>query len=202
MLENIIETFDKNYQRLENLIATYERLSGTTSGRRNALQLDLLRSTVVFAHSSLENFIRDLQYWKLPESDKEVLNEVSLIGVEHRRKKFSLGELQDFKELKVAQVIENSIREHLDQQSYNNVNDLVNALRTCGLQENKELTELYPKLDTLIQRRHHIVHQADINIQSGRGHHRFRSISLQRVRNWINTIDEFALQIIKQLSYE
>lgn len=94
MFEDIMFTFDKNFLRLNNLIGLYKSLS-TGSGRRPTNSLDVLRATSVLAHSTLEDYLRNLLMWRLPLQNKDKIIHIPLTGASEngRATKFTLGDL-------------------------------------------------------------------------------------------------------------
>lgn len=198
MLLEITDTFDSNYKRLTNLVTLYESLRSANPGRSSTQQLELLRATVVFTHSTLEDFLRNLQVWKIPETDSDKLNQIWLLESQ-RKTKFSFQDLFKYKSLKVESLIEQSVKNHLDYESYNKTSDIITAIESCGLQVTEEIRRLFPTISELMERRHHIVHRADRNYKDGSGHHRYNSLNLRQVNSWIGAIDNLAEQLIKQI---
>ncbi len=182
-------------------MSLYEGLKTANQGRSSTSHLELLRATVVLAHSTLEDFIRSLQSWKMPLTDTEKLNNVWLID-NPRKTKFSFQEIYKHRSLKVQTLLEKSVRSYLNHQSYNNPNDLASAIESCGLEVTNPIKELFPVIESLMNRRHHIVHQADRNDQVGSGHHKYKSLNLRDVKSWIRTIDSLAEYLIIQIHNE
>lgn len=199
-----MSAYDKNFERLNNLIGLYESLTVNNLGRRSAKQLDLLRATVVLIHSTLEDLLRSIQAWKLPMvADQEQLNRISLAGTNNkgRAAKFSMGELLNHRGKSVDELIETSIKEHLGYQSFNSSSDVVSALKSCGIEITLDIETLLPELNGMMERRHKIVHEADRVEILGRGNHRIRSISLEQVKRWKLQVDRLSVHIVKQLGY-
>ena len=203
MLDDIMLVYEKNFQRLDNLIALYESLSTRDAGRKNVSQLDLLRATVVLMHSTLEDFLRSLLAWKLPFADSEILNNISLVGtsLDGRKTKFELGQLVEFKEKTIQEVIDLSVSEYLETKSFSNTKEIAGSLKSIGVEITQEIQEKFTNLDQMIKRRHKIVHEADRNNIGGSGNHRIRSISVKQVKEWKSTVDKLSTLIVKQLAY-
>lgn len=129
------------------------------------------------------------------------MNEVALAGIDEKnRTKFQLGELLVYRESTVGELIALSIDEHLARSSFNNVNDLVKFLRDVGADLSPEVRNtLFPKISTMMDRRHHIVHQADRSDSVGSGIHRYKSLSLRQVLDWKASVDRFVLEVNKLL---
>lgn len=121
---------------------------------------DILRAALVFLHATLEDFLRSVLAWKLPESSRDEIDNIPLLGQTQKTpEKFTLGSLVTFKDLSVDKLIRKSIHDHLDKWvSFNNVAQINSALRTCGI----DLGSFdYRTLGSIMLRRHEIVHRAD-----------------------------------------
>lgn len=174
-------------------------------GRKTGYHLDLLRSTTVLAHSTLEDYLRSVLMWKLPSvADGTRLNQVQLVGMSstgNRETKFKLGDLVTHKGKTVDEVIEASIIEHLGMMSFNNTTDIASAMKSIGVEVTEPMRDCFPLLDEMIKRRHNIVHRADRdgNRPIGSGNHAYRSISLVKVNSWINEMDKFVNEVNSHL---
>lgn len=94
MKVQIEQRLQDNITRVKSMVTIYEsHIQGSGSGRRGYLQTDVLRAATVFLHASLEDLLRSLSYWKLPEAKKEIIDKIPLIGYQGNLKKFLLGEL-------------------------------------------------------------------------------------------------------------
>ena len=92
-IEDLMLTFDSNIRRINQLLILYDVLAAG-SGRKSTYHLEILRASVVFLHSTMEDYLRSLLSWKLPSSGPSRLNEIALAGADEKNKtKFSLGEL-------------------------------------------------------------------------------------------------------------
>lgn len=200
MISEITDTFDSNIGRVNNLISLYRSIT-VGPGRKPTNSSDLLRATVVILHSTLEDFLRNLLVWKLPDQDSSKLENVPLIGKSStgKKTKFHLGELVEHKNRQVEDLIKDSVTEYLNMQSFNSTVDIAKALSSMGIEINEPIRNCFPKLEVMIKRRHNIVHQADRQNESGKGYHRVKSISLNQVNGWKEKVDELTLQIIRAL---
>lgn len=200
MISEITDTFDSNIGRVNNLISLYRSIT-VGPGRKPTNSSDLLRATVVILHSTLEDFLRNLLVWKLPDQDSSKLENVPLIGKSStgKKTKFHLGELVEHKNRQVEDLIKDSVSEYLNMQSFNSTVDIAKALSSMGIEINEPIRNCFPKLEVMIKRRHNIVHQADRQNESGKGYHRVKSISLNQVNGWKEKVDELTLQIIRAL---
>ena len=93
MLDDILYIYDKNFGRSNSLLKLYKDLTKGKKGRRPVAYIDLLRVTVVMLHSTLEDFLRNLLTWRLPNSTKDKLNKIPLFSSDYdpRKTKFELG---------------------------------------------------------------------------------------------------------------
>lgn len=198
MLEQIRSNFDNNLDRVRNLVDLYsDKLAGPGQGRRPVNSTDVLRAGTVLLHATLEEFLRGVSRWKLPQADEEALNQIPLVGLD-RPIKFFLGKLALHRGRTIDEVISDSINLHLSRSSFNNTSDIAGLLQSISLDEDR-VKHLYPRLSELINRRHHIVHRADLDERPGRGHHRTKSIGTKTMRIWIDTVVEFAAIVCNQL---
>nr|WP_276904091.1 HEPN domain-containing protein [Pedobacter kyonggii] len=202
MLDDIMFIYDKNYGRTTSLINLYANLTVARRGRRTTEQLDLLRVTVVLLHSTMEDFLRNLLNWKLPTASKEKINKVPLYtsSYDPRKTKFELGELIEHSNKTVAEIIGVSVREYLNSVSFNNTNDIVKNLNDIQVNISEDMKRYFAGLDEMIKRRHNIVHQADRDFLVGSMVHKIKSISLDQVRKWQNAVDNFVLEVVKELN--
>jgi len=188
----------RNLDRVRALVATYTSLRGAGQGRRNVQQSDVLRAAVVFLHATLEDFLRSLQQWKLPLAGEDSLNNVALTGQQGRPERFLLGKLAGFRGKTVEELINLSVTEHLGRSTYNNASEIAAALTGVGV--NPQLVNQYfPALDSLMKRRHNIVHRADENVAIGRGHFRAMTISVAAVNDWVAVTDAFTRDVLNHL---
>lgn len=200
MIEDVMLVFDGNIRRINRLLVLYSDLAAGP-GRKSTYQLEILRASVVLLHSTMEDYLRNLLKWKLPQAGEIRMNEITLAGItEKNRSKFQLGELLAFRGKSVSEIIDLSIDEHLAKTSFNNVRDLSKFLRDVGVElADSVKNDLFPKLEQMMMRRHHIVHQADRSDKIGSGLHRYKSLNSKQVLNWKSSVDRFVLEVNKLL---
>lgn len=201
MIDDIIYIYDKNFGRSNSLLKLYKDLTIGKKGRRPVAYIDLLRVTVVMLHSTLEDYLRNLLTWKLPNSTKEKLNKIPLYSSEYdpRKTKFELGELIEHKDKKISELINLSVVKYLDGESFNNTTDINSALLNINLHVDDSIKKYYGELDKMIKRRHKIVHKADKDNLKNISNHNLETIDLQNVELWQKTVDQFVLETIKKL---
>jgi len=115
------------------------------------------------------------------------------------RKGRTLEELCKHKELSVEELIEKSVNQYLDRQSFNNVKEISGALERIGVVVTDDMRLHFDSLNTMILRRHSIVHQADREKRSGQGYHEAKSVTILKVKKWMRGVDEFMSEIAKQI---
>lgn len=199
LMEELTEHALTNYGRVENLIQVYESLTKNKKGRRSNLEIDILRSAVVFTHATLEDGMRVIGRHYLPQCDREVIDQIPLVGINGKGKaeKFFLGRLVEHASKSVDEIILESIKSYLDKTSYTSASDISGALSTYKIDQTK-VKPLYPLLDEMIKRRHHIVHKADKVDSPGPGKQYGKSLSAKQVRKWNDTVNHFFALITEE----
>lgn len=199
MKQQIEERLTENIGRVKNLVDIYEsHLQDTGSGRRGHLKTDVLRAATVFLHAAVEDFLRGLAYWKLPQADAATLNNVALVGHEGRPQKFYLGELAAHRGKSVDELITASVDEHLERSNYNNTDEVSAFLTSIGV-DVSQVNARFDDIAALMARRHQIVHRADRDEAGGQGHHKVRSIGLKTLNNWVSAVEEFTAAVLMQV---
>jgi len=202
MTREVETQFRENLERVRNLMKIYTKTSvAAGTGRRAVRSSDVLRAAVVLLHATLEDFMRTLSRHLLPTQEEAVLNKIPLSGTaDHGRpEKFSLGKLAQFRGMTVDTVLAKSVEDFLERSNYNKPDDLASALVDMQLDKSK-VDSLFSDLEGLMTRRHWIVHRADRNDKKGSGHHQAKSIGTERVARWVTSVEDFAAEVLKQLS--
>lgn len=200
MKEQIEQRLNDKIGRVKNMVAIYKsHLQGSGSGRRGHLQTDVLRAATVFLHASLEDLLRSLSCWKLPEAAKDTIDKIPLIGSQANPKKFLLGELAAHKGKTVEALIKESVDQYLERSNYNNVEEITVLLSSIGV-EPANVNGEFATLEELMGRRHQIVHRADINTGGGQGNHRVRSISVAQVEKWLESVEIFGVSVLGEVN--
>ena len=195
---SIRQRFDDNIDRVNQLIRLYEGLA-VGSGRRPMNSTDVLRAAVVMLHAAQEDFCRSLAREMLPNAAGKVLEQVPLGGQNLRTpKKFGLAELAAFRGQTVADVIEQSVQEHLDRSTYNDPGQVKQLVDDLG-GNSATLDVDWNSVGQMMARRHHIVHRADLNTNQGRGHHKAKSIGDSGVCGWVEAVVKMVDEICSQL---
>jgi hypothetical protein len=201
MLDQITQRLLDNLDRVDNLLAIYNQyLKGSGAGRRTVGKTDVLRAAVVLLHATLEDFLRSLAAWKLPDARPEDLEGIPIVGTGRKGQpdKFTIRQLVERRGTAVNDLITESISIHLEEISYSNTDQVVAQLQRIRLNI-EPLQRHLGDLPSLINRRHQIVHRADKNEQPGQGHFSARSISTDNIVSWTATVREFSAEVIHQL---
>ena len=197
MKNEISRRFDDNIARVGGLIASYEGALPGVQGRPTVTTTDILRSAVVFLHASLEDLLRSVLEWKLPSTLKaEHLEDVPLDGEDPGR--YTLGQLAKHRGRTVDDVIERSVRAYLERSNFNNVSQVASALGRSGIAA-VPLKVHASDLESMMRRRHWIVHRADRNRAQGQGQFAALSLHPSTVKAWVASVEAFGRAVLALL---
>ncbi len=195
--DEIRNRFQSNLARVRNILVVYQSDSVKGRGRRGVQDTDLLRAAVVLLHASFEDLLRSLSEWKLPTARPEALAEIPLAG-SRRGSKVGLQELAAFRGQTVDEVINVSVKEHLERSNYNHPGEMKSTLEKIGLDSG--IVDRYStELAAMMARRHWIAHRADVNTMRGSGHHPVKSLATSAVSRWIDAVTRCGQDILSQL---
>jgi hypothetical protein len=197
--------FDKNIARVNALTKIYDSLPVAIKGRSSVGGADVLRAGVVLLHASLEELLRRVARYRIPDCGEEALKQIPLVGCAPREK-FLLSELAQFRGKAVDDVISDSVKHYFDSSvTFNDVTAIVTVLEKCRIKQDR-LKGFYPVLAELIARRHHIVHRADVlGPRESKNNvvaimHRTRPLSVAKVRRWASVTRRFGQGILVEMS--
>ena len=199
--DKIKSNFQANLNRVRNLVEAYDVLGTSGVGRPSAQQTDVLRSAVVLLHASLEDLIRSSSERLLPHAAKQVLDMIGFPdGPGPNKTKFSLGELNQYRSLSVDEVIQKAVQASLMRSNYNSVSELSAALQRIGMDANL-LSPHQVTIESMMKRRHLIVHRADKNPMAGQGRGTPRTQHLRKttVNHWVKVIEAVGTRIASAL---
>jgi hypothetical protein len=198
MKQEIEARFALNIARVKNLVAIYqEQLAGTGKGRRSHQKTDVLRAATVLLHASVEDVLRSLAYWKLPDAAVQVLDQIPFAG--GTALKITLGALSAQKGKTVDAVIKESVDASLERSNYNNTGEVCSLLQSIRINVAPVQAHL-PLLEDAMKRRHQIVHRADANPNNaGRGNHQVASIAPATVNTWVANTEQFVAAVLAQV---
>ncbi|OHR75075.1 HEPN domain-containing protein [Neisseria subflava] len=194
--DEVVSTYQKNKERVESLIQIYKNL-GTEKkkGRKSVLHTDILRSSVVFLHASLEEVMRGLAIIIWPTKDAKFINDRVPLWSEKKKDrsdKFYLGELLNFEpDTTIREIIQDSVKQYIDSKfTINNVGQLKKEITDLEIFVNISDSEAQI-LEGFFQRRHSIVHHADKNNNiGGSGNHSTKTIKPKDVEKYITEVDK------------
>ena len=187
--------FEENVDRVRNLVRLYDSLGGGKPGRRPKQATDVLRSAVVLLHAALEEFLREVSRKGLASSLPQELDRVPLAGTGRNAEKFQLGSLVKFKDITIAQLLQESVNEHLEYSSYSDPGAVKRTLSAVGLQIDHD----WSGLSAMMRRRHQIVHQADKNPEHGTwGKPKTQLIRQGVVEGWIEIVGALVRKIAER----
>jgi hypothetical protein len=195
-LLQLMERYKNNINRVINLLDLYKKQAGHGGGRRASKADDILRAAIVLLHAALEDFLRTFEHILAPYDKSELLSEIPLAGSKDRSSKFTLAALRTHSGKSVDDVIRDSVAEHLGKRSYSNTDEIAACLQRMGLDPAK-VRKYFPRLESMISRRHNIVHRADANTQTGPRIHPTRSISKATVFAWTKNVNGFLSVLIE-----
>ena len=162
--------FESNLQRVDSLIAMYSQTKGTEQSDKNKDYrfTDMLRAAVVFLHSAFEEYFRNIiTVWLPVKGTKESLK--SIVLPEDAGKngtKYTLSDLLSFKEKTVGEIFQESVTEYMSRVSFNSYSEICSWGTKIGLTFGT--FDKQRDIDKAVQRRHKIVHEADIELRSSR----------------------------------
>lgn len=197
MKNEISRRFDDNIARVGGLITSYAGALPGVQGRPTVTTTDILRGAVVFLHASLEDLLRSILEWKLPSTLKpENLEDVPLDGEDPG--KYTLGQFAKHRGRTVEEVIERSVRGYLERSNFNNVKQVASALTRSGI-ATAPLTAHAGDLESMMKRRHWIVHRADRNQAQGQGQFAAMSLHPNTVKAWVVSVETFGKAVLALL---
>jgi hypothetical protein len=122
---------------------------------------DINRAIVVFLHATFEDMLRTTARQHSETLSSETLSKIPLSGTSGRLEKFHLGALVVHRGKTVDELLRESVQEYWGRVSFSDCGDVEKSLRQLGL-ETGPFKFLYPGLDSMMKRRHQIVHEADL----------------------------------------
>lgn len=138
---------------------------GASAGEAVALDTgardDISRAVVVFLHATFEDMLRTAARQRPDAMSTETLNKVPLSGVPGRAETFHLGALDAHRGKTVDELLRESVEAYWGRVTFSLCDDVEKALRLMGL-DTEPFKFLYPGLDSMMKRRHQVVHDADL----------------------------------------
>lgn len=184
MIEVITQRLNNNIARVENLVGLYQ---AEGKGRRGTKDTDVLRAALVLLHAGLEDYLRSLLIWKVPEFSADTLKEFRVLMGDEWKEKVTLSELHELKGKTIDEVITASITANIRKyQTFSDVAAVKKALGRIGIAKDRVEALNLDQLRGMIERRHLIVHHADRNENAqGQGNHKTISIGRGQVNGYL-----------------
>ncbi len=151
--------FILNMKRVGGLIGLV--VPRSLAATADPLESDISRAVVVLLHATFEDMVRTAARQRAGSMSAEALAEVPLSGASRRAEKFHLGALDQHRGKTVDELLRESVEAYWQQRAFGSCNEVDNALRQMGL-DAEPFKFLYPGLDSMMRRRHQIVHDADL----------------------------------------
>jgi hypothetical protein len=186
---SIEQRFTANLDRAVALVNAHDGLVDQ-SGEASAVAVDFLRAAVVLLHASLEDILRSLEELRLPACAPEVFRDFTFVlpsDPRRRPAKITLTELLEYRGRTVDEVLGATIREYLETTNYNNVTEVVTALRRIGLRSSV-VEKNAAELEALMRRRHWIAHRADRDLRSPPGAFQAQPLDAKLVVRWRDAV--------------
>lgn len=195
----------RSYSRfLTNLKRANRLYLVTTLGQVDSLEGflrigdDICRSSVVFLHAALEDYLRSVGNDRLPFAPKEVINEIPLVSFDAvHANKFLLGELLPYRDSIVSDVIGDSIKKHLLRRSFTSFDDVRSFIGKIQL-ETAAFEQYRTPVDQMMQRRHKIVHESDLIRDGSPSPNQWTDADHQSLLTWTNAVSTFGRDLFQQ----
>jgi len=182
------QTFDRLNDQICRIIAINKVVFGQNGVYYEAIRDEIVRSLVVFLHAQMEETIRGFALLNLHHWTKEKLNTLPLpCQGKQRAEKFFLGELIPYQNQSIQALFLAAADEWLNTTSFNDETDICSNLEAFGLE--KPGRELLSKLQSMIKRRHRIVHHSDLD-PADRSKPR-EPISQETIETWVVAVNDF-----------
>lgn len=191
--------FDSNLQRVDSLIAMYSQVKGTEQSDKNKDYrfTDMLRAAVVFLHSAFEEYFRNIiTVWLPVKGTKELLKSIVLPDDAGKNGvKYSLSDLLLYKDKTVGEIFQESVAEFMSRSSFNSYSEIYSWGTKIGL--TFKSFDKQKDIDKAVQRRHKIVHEADIELRSTRK--QIKGIKEADIAQWRQAYSELVEMVESQV---
>lgn len=195
------DVFDRNIDRVKCLCALYNSLKTNAIKESKGYKFtDILRSAIVFLHSSFEEYFRNVLRGVLPVAcTREDLQKIPFTTKDGKHiDKLTLSDLLQYKGKTVDDLVADFIGDTLDTTSFNNYSDIVNWTRKIKVNLTSFTSQ--EKVEKLIKRRHKIVHEADNN-KTDKMDNAYSLTAIQEsvVKEWIGAVQDLVNIIDSQI---
>jgi hypothetical protein len=187
--------FDQNIARVSTLTDLYDSLPRAVKARSSDGGVDVLRAAVVLLHASLEDLLRQVARFHIPDGSEDAMAKIPLAGCAPREK-FTIGDLARFRGKTIHEVLQESVWQHYASSvTFNSVAQIEEVIERCDLKQER-VRRFNPALGEMIARRHHIVHRADVIDRS----HGPQSLSVGKVQRWASATRRFGYALLIEMS--
>ena len=194
--QDILDAFDSNMSRVQNLICLYnilivERKKSKEGSpgfiKKRVVQEDVLRVALILLHASMEEFFRSLLKLKLHNRGAAGIGK--LLIKNNNACKFSINEVYGLDDIKSKALVESKILHFLKElYRVGNHGKVKDSLKSLGIKPTKVNQYEYNELAEMIERRHNIVHNADKKDLDGEGQHNVKSLGLDTVKKYSDEV--------------
>jgi hypothetical protein len=190
-----------NLERIDGLLFAYQQ---TPQNVPRLDRVDILRASVVFLHATLEDILRSIAVLLLPLASPEALDQIPF-GDSRQREKFLLGALSRFRGKTVDEVLQERVWKHYQQVSFNSTREIAGLLSRLKI-DVQPFEKFFPILKDMIERRHRIVHRADLDETDVAGAEAESAINppldldAQTVVKWQCAMHDFSVALLQTIS--
>ncbi|MCI9261627.1 HEPN domain-containing protein [uncultured Adlercreutzia sp.] len=184
MSTEVFLRYKTNLARVDSMLVIYEEIRKTALPE-DAKATDILRSCIVFLHGAQEDYLRTLLALWLPrKATREVLKDIPLMGRDGHSLKYTLQDLLPLRGLDIDDVINNSVGQALQRQTFNSYSEIVSWLQKIDI-DLREFSE-QSSIDAMTKRRHRIVHEVDtVRKDESNAAGRLSMIEAKTVKKWM-----------------
>lgn len=180
------QVFDDNIKRIDSLCNYYSILIADKSNvsGREYLMTDILRAATVLLHAAFEDYFRNtLIDWLPKKADDEDLKKIPIsLYAGKKAEKLYLNDLAKYRNKRIDDVINESIIEDTKLKSFGSQQVIIQECKRIGIEglDGKTLSTI----NDAVQRRHKIVHEADMTKDKEKGSTTNTRIQLSTVEKW------------------
>jgi len=157
---------------------------------------------VVLMHAALEEVIRNLYVWILPNGDRDKLNKIPFNRHADRNPKpILLGDLMEYQGYFIENIVVDAINLYVDRMNLNSTDQLSACLQMVAI-DDQVLKTYYPDLGDIMTRRHQIVHQMDREDRLDPDTVNVSDIELDRINQWSQSLENFFNDLVQLLPDE
>lgn len=191
--------FDNNIQRVDGLCDLYDLLISDKKTNKNKghYYTDILRAATVFLHSAFEEYYRGvITAWLPMNGSKEALKVINLPDDAGKNGvKYHLVDLMMYKDKTVKELFQKAVYDYMSRTTFNSYDEICGWASKLGLNISTFTKAKY--IEDAVQRRHKIVHEADMDNQSD--NNKLRRIKPTDVAKWRNAYSELVALIDAQI---